>query len=105
MLPTVPKTLNTALVDKDWYRTMETENAALKTKVTWSLIPPSPDQKLISNKWVFRVKTKADGILDKLKARLVARGYEQLAGVDYMETFSPGSKIFNHKTGLHFGCY
>lgn len=92
-LPIVPKTLKLAFADKAWYNTMETEDLALKNKKTWSLIPPSPDQKLISNKWVFRVKTKADGTLDKLKARLVARGYEQMAGVDYMETFSPVVKF------------
>lgn len=92
-LPTIPKTLKTALADKAWYQTMETENVALKNKSTWSLLPSSPDQKLISNKWVFRVKTKADGTLDKLKARLVARGYEEMARVDYMETFSPVVKF------------
>lgn len=45
--------------------------------------------KVISNKWIYKVKKHADGTLDKLKARLVARGFEQLAGIDFQETFSP----------------
>lgn len=46
---------------------MELENNALKQKKTWHLVPPFPDHKLITNKWVFKVKTNADGTLDKLK--------------------------------------
>lgn len=92
-LPTVPRTYKLALQNDAWHHTMALEDAALKQKATWLLVPPSPDQKLISNKWVFRVKTKADGSLDKLKARLVARGFEQLAGVDFHETFSPVVKF------------
>lgn len=45
--------------------------------------------KAISNKWIFKVKTLVDGSLDKLKAQLVVRGFEQFAGVDFLETFSP----------------
>lgn len=92
-LPVVPKSDTIALADPSWYKTMELENDALKQKKTWHLIPSSPDQKLITCKWVYRVKTKADGTLDKLKAWLVARGFEQQAGVDYMETFSPVVKF------------
>lgn len=68
---------------------METEFNTLKQKRACHIIPPSPEHKLLTCKWMFRVKTKVDGTLDKLKARLVARGFEQLAGVYYMETFSP----------------
>lgn len=70
-LPIAPKSYKSALNDVAWFQTMEAENSALKEKGTWILVSPDPSQKLITNKWVFRVKTKADGTLDKLKARLV----------------------------------
>lgn len=68
---------------------MHTEFQALVDNQTWELVPFTSDMKVISNKWIFKVKTNSDGSLDKLKARLVARGFEQFAGVDYLETFSP----------------
>lgn len=66
---------------------MAAEFDALLGKNTWSLVPYTSDIKVITNKWVFRVKLKADGTLDKLKARLVD-GFEQITGVDFLETFS-----------------
>jgi hypothetical protein len=52
-------------------------------------MPKPPGQNIISCKWVFHVKENADGTIDKLKARLVARGFTQEYGIDYLETFSP----------------
>ena len=46
------------------------------------------DKHVVSNKWVFRVKYKVDGSLDKYKARVVAKRFQQNAGVDFFETFS-----------------
>lgn len=92
-IPTVPSNTAATLKDPKWFEVMAIENNAIKSKKTFNLVPPSPDQKLITNTWVFRVKVKADGSLDKLKARLVARGFEQMAGVDYSKTFSPVIKF------------
>ena len=58
-------------------------NSLLRQK-TWVLIDPPEGRKIIKNKWVF--KCKADG---RLKSRLVARGFTQIQGIDYDETWSP----------------
>ena len=44
-------------------------------------------------KWVFKVKLKPDGIVAKHKARLVARGFLQRAGLDYSEVFAPVARL------------
>lgn len=88
-LPSEPVSDVAALSDPKWFNAMKVEYQALLDKNTWSLVPYAHDMKVISNKWVYKVKTLADGSLDKLKARLVARGFEQFAGIDFHETFSP----------------
>ena len=48
---------------------------------------------IISSKWVFKYKKDSNGIIIKRKARLVARGFTQRYGIDYIFTFSPTLKL------------
>lgn len=66
---------------------------ALEQNQTWELVPKPRDVKPISCKWVYKVKTRPDGSIERYKARLVARGFSQQYGLDYDETFSPVAKI------------
>ena len=60
---------------------------------TWDIVPCPPTVKPIGSKWVFSVKLRSDGSLDRYKGRLVALGNKQEYEVDYEETFAPIAKM------------
>ena len=62
---------------------------SLQENKVWELTTLSPGKKAISCKWVYKVKTNYDGSIERYKARLVARGFDQKFGSDYDETFCP----------------
>nr|KYP32233.1 Retrovirus-related Pol polyprotein from transposon TNT 1-94 [Cajanus cajan] len=84
-----PKTTKQALSNPTWTAAMQTEYNALLHNGTWSLVPLPPHRTAIGCKWVFRVKENPNGTVQKYKACLVAKGFNQQFGFDYHETFSP----------------
>ena len=68
---------------------MDQEYAALLQNHTWDLVPSHCNQTIVHSKWIFRTKYKADGTLDRYKAKLLAKGFQQTPGVDFFDTFSP----------------
>lgn len=68
---------------------MENEYQALKRNETWTLVNRPENKKVLTNKWVFKIKRNAKGQIEKYKARLVARGHVQKEGIDYEEVFAP----------------
>jgi hypothetical protein len=72
-----------------WRQAMVDEFHALLKNKTWHLVPPRLGLNVIDCKWVFKLKQKADGSIDRYKVRLVAKGFKQQYGIDYEETFSP----------------
>jgi transposase InsO family protein len=84
----VPSSVRTALLDPHWRQAMEEEYAALVANQTWDLVPRPPGTDVITGKWIWTHKRRADGTLERYKARWVLRGFTQHLGVDYDETFS-----------------
>ena len=78
-----PQSAEEAMKHKKWREAMLIEMKALMKNGTWV-------KKTI---WVFTIKRRPNGTIERYKARLVAKGYTQTYGVDYAEKFSPVAKI------------
>ena len=79
----IPSNVQDELVDPKWRKAMNEDMEALQKNATWELIPLPKGMKPIGCRWVFTVKLKPDGSIDRYKARLVAKGYAQRYGIDY----------------------
>jgi len=72
---------------------MDKELQALEQTQTWEIVSLPQGKKPIACKWVYKVKCRADGSIERLKARSVVKGYTQKEGIDYNETFLPVVKL------------
>lgn len=78
---------------KQWEKAINEEHSSLMKNDTWTVCHLPKGRKAISSKWVFKLKRTSNGDIDKYKARVVARGFSQLAGFDYNETYAPVAKL------------
>ncbi|GJZ83159.1 ribonuclease H-like domain-containing protein [Tanacetum coccineum] len=88
-----PKSLQEAMLDKNWIEAMNNEMEALFKNKTWVLVDLPHNRKTIGCKWLWKIKYKSSGEIERYKARLVAKGFSQRNGIDYEETFSPVVKM------------
>lgn len=82
-----------ALKFKEWCAAMDIEITALEDNGTWLICSLPEGKQAAGCKWVFKVKLNVDGTLERYNARLVAKGFTQQEGLDYVETFSPVAKL------------
>ncbi|WVZ75888.1 hypothetical protein U9M48_023908 [Paspalum notatum var. saurae] len=86
-----PKTYKEAVMGPDsekWLEAMRSELKSMAENQVWNLVEPLDQVRPIECKWVFKKKIDADGNVHIYKARLVAKVFRQIQGVDYDETFS-----------------
>ena len=72
---------------------MEEELSQIEKNDTWELVPRPKDKNVIGTKWVFRNNLNEEGKVTRNKARLVCKGYAQIEGVDFEETFAPVARM------------
>ncbi|KAJ9554092.1 hypothetical protein OSB04_018137 [Centaurea solstitialis] len=102
---TAPQNYQEAQGIAEWEAAMNEEMEALHQNDTWELVPRPQDIELLTSKWIFRLKRKVDGTIDRYKARLVARGFSQQYGLDYEETFSPVAKMVTIRTVISLAAH
>src|SRR5579862_1368518 len=78
---------------ESWWKASCDEIAAVIKNRTWELVNLPPGKKAIPLKWVFKTKRDAKGFFEKYKARIVVKGYSQIAGLDFNETFAPVVRV------------
>jgi hypothetical protein len=72
----------------NWNAAMLSDYNALLGNGTWFLVQRPKNWNIIRYKWVYKLKQKPDGTIERYKAQLVAKGFEQRDGIDYSETLS-----------------
>ncbi len=93
--PSAPETYHEALACPDsnkWKAAIKSELDSLAANGTWFYTVLPPRRKAIGTKWVFKHKTDETGKVIRYKARLTAKGYAQVEGLDYNETYAPTSR-------------
>ncbi|OIS96452.1 putative mitochondrial protein, partial [Nicotiana attenuata] len=89
----IPRNVQDALKVSEWKEAILEEMMALEKNKTWEVVDLPKEKKTVGCKWVFTVKFRSDGSLERYKARLVAKGFTQTYGIDYLETFAPVAKL------------
>nr|GEU62915.1 ribonuclease H-like domain-containing protein [Tanacetum cinerariifolium] len=87
------KNFHEATKDPHWIEAMNNKMNALYKNDTWEITDLLIGRKAIGGKWVYKIKYKSNGDIDRYKARYVAKGFNQKEGIDFDETFSPVVKI------------
>ncbi|CAI7916839.1 unnamed protein product [Closterium sp. NIES-54] len=82
------------------HKAMESELKSIEENGTWELVELPEGRNAITSKWLFKIKSDADGKIERYKSRLVAKGYQQKEMVDYKELFAPVVKATTLRTLL-----
>jgi hypothetical protein len=88
-----PNCFEEANKDEFWNKAMDEELDQIEKNDTWELVPRPKNKNVIDTKWVFKNKLNEYGQVTMKKSRLVCKGYAQIEGIGFEETFSPVSRM------------
>jgi hypothetical protein len=91
--PKTRRQMLASIFSKEWTAAEIEEIDALIENGTWELVALPPGKKPLSCRWVYKLKLNEKGEMEKRKARLVVRGFEQLKDIDYTETYASTAKF------------
>jgi hypothetical protein len=80
-----------------WQDAMTEEYQFIMKNDVWDIVLRPEGKSVVTSKWIYTIKYVADGSVKKYKARFVARGFSQVEGIDYEETFAPVARY----TSIH----
>jgi len=89
ILDSEPSSYEEAVSQQVWRKAMQEEYYSIMKNDVWEVVLRPKGKSMITSKWLYKVKHAADGSIEKFKARFMARGFSQVEGVDYEETFAP----------------
>jgi hypothetical protein len=75
-----------------WQDAMTEESQSIMKNDVWDIVLRPKGKSMVTSKWIYKIKHAVNGSVEKYKARFVARGFSQVEGIDYEETFAHVSR-------------
>ena len=88
-----PHTYRKAFTNPSWQIIMKEELDTLSKNYTWDLVTLLPRKSVVGCKWIYKIKTRPDGSIERYKTHLVVKDFTREYGIDYEETFAPVAQI------------
>jgi hypothetical protein len=100
-----PKNFNEASEDVNFLKSMNEELDQIEKNDTWELVPRPTNKNVKGSKLVYKNKMNEKGNIGRNKARLVCKGYAQIEGLDFHETFAPVARLESIRMFLAYACH
>ena len=97
---TRPSSFQEEVLQPVWVDAMVDKNGSIVRNSVLDVVLRLEDKSFVSSNWLYKVKQATDGIVEKHKARIVARGFSQVEGIDNDETFAPIARYTSIKSIL-----
>ena len=92
-----PSSYEEAASPQVWREVMMEEYSSIMKNAVWEIVLRPEGKSIVTSRWLYKINHVADGNIKKFKARFVARGFSQVEGVNYEDTFAPVARY----TSIH----